>query len=37
VLFSDAVAGLLVAALVPDCATDVADDAEGDVDPALLE
>lgn len=37
VLFSDAVAGLLVAVPVPDCAADVADDAEGDADPALLE
>jgi hypothetical protein len=37
VLFSVAVANLLVAVLVPDCAADVADDAEGDADPALLE
>jgi len=37
VLFSDASAGLLVAEPVPDCATDVTDEAEGDTDPLLLE
>jgi len=36
VLFSDAAPGLRVAVVVPDCA-DVADDAEGDADPLLLE